>query len=313
MERNLHFGYLNLYNTLKKFYDNGISDIKVTLIISLEKEYYMGENMKLIMFDLRKLMKDKKIIWNIDGNDVEFKINKLRVFICDTLNVHMYYYRHCAKYFDEHNCVEDENSIPLDLREEFKKLSFKESKEAGQIWFRDNVDAFNLFSDEKVIDKNFQLNDLTTTVFEETEETPELECLRYEYYYKLPEYYKMLEAVENLKENCNFINRCYTHEAEYFYNRLKNRNETPKYKNLFVQESRNYLTDETIPAAISNKNDVFNNHIDFYYYGKTPMHLEVYMGEQARKNTLLNGYIQIGLLKGINDTNYVSLREKECQ
>ena len=43
MERNLHFGYLNLYNTLKKFYDNGVSDIRVTLIISLEKEYYMGD------------------------------------------------------------------------------------------------------------------------------------------------------------------------------------------------------------------------------------------------------------------------------
>lgn len=310
MEENLYFGYLNLYDVLKKFYDNNVSDIKATLIISLEKEYYMGENMKFIMSDLRRLMKNKRIIWDIDGDKAEFKISNLRVFVCDSLNVHMFYYRHCAKYFDEHH-IDDENLIPLEIRKKFEEISYRESREAGQVWFRDNIDAFNLFSNEKILTNNFQLDDYTTTVFEETNETPRLECVRYEQYYKLEEYYKILKAVENLKSNCNFIDRCYTHEAEYFYNRLKSRNETPKYRDLFIQQSKKYLTDETVPAVMSNKNDVFNNHIDFYYYGKTPMHLEVYMGKQAEKNKLLNQYIQSGLLKGINDTNYVSLREKE--
>ena len=310
MEASLYFGYLNLDNTLKKFYDNNIDNVDATLIISLEKEYYMGENMKLIMSDLRKLMKGKKLVCDIDGKLAEFKVNSLKVFICDTLNVHTFYYRHCAKYFNETG-TDDENLIPFELKKEFEKMSFIESKEAGQVWFRDNIDAFNLFSDEKVINKDFLLDDGITTVFEETEETPKLECIRYEYYYKLKEYYKMLDAIEDLKRNCDFIDRAYTNEAEYFYDRLKNRNEAPEYKELFLRQSRRYLTDETVPAIISTQsNEHPNNNIEFYYYGKLPMHLQVYCGKKGKNSNLLNQYIDSGLLKGINDVNRVTLREQ---
>ena len=63
----LFFDYLDLENILKRFYNDGVDRIDVTLIISLEKDYYMGENMKLIMSDLRRLMNNKEIVWNVDG------------------------------------------------------------------------------------------------------------------------------------------------------------------------------------------------------------------------------------------------------
>ena len=84
-EESLYFSYLNLEEILNKFYKNNINNVDLTLIISLEKDYYMGENMKIIMSDLRRLMNNKEIIWNINGKLEKFKVNKLSLFVGDVL------------------------------------------------------------------------------------------------------------------------------------------------------------------------------------------------------------------------------------
>lgn len=306
----LHFSYLGLDERLRQFRDNNVRDININLIISLEKEYYMGENMKLIMQDLRKLMDGKKIIRELDGKLEEFYIKKLGLFVGDTLNHHMFYYRHCANYFDKHN-IDEEELIPLKTRQEFEKISYLEGTQEGKDWFKDNLEAIQLFSNEKQLTKDFIITDDITTIFEETETTPGLEYICYNHWYSHPRY---KEIEKNLNELVNMeysvIKKSYNHEAEYFYDRLNKRGETPKYKNLFIKQSFKYLVDETMPAVILNSKKNPNNFFDMYYYGKLPKHFEVYGGKRAKNNKLIQEKIK-NTLKGIDNVGYISLREKE--
>lgn len=306
----LYFLYLGLDERLKQFRDNNVRDIDINLIISLEKEYYMGENMKLIMRDLRKLMDGKKIIRELDGKLEEFYIKKLGLFVGDTLNHYMFYYRHCANYFDEHN-IDEEELIPLKTRQEFEKISYLEGTQEGKDWFKDNLEAIQLFSDEKQLTKDFIITDDITTIFEETETTPGLEYICYNHWYNHPRYKEIekdLHELINMEDS--IINRCYDYEAEYFYDRLDKRGETPKYKDLFVQQSKKYLIDETIPTVIINSKKNPNNFFDMYYYGKLPHHLEVYKGKKTKKNEKIQKYIKEKFPK-IDDCFQISIRMRE--
>ena len=309
-EESLYFSYLNLEEILNKFYKNNIDNVDLILIISLEKDYYMGENMKLIMSDLRRLMNNKEIIWNINGKLEKFKVNKLSLFVGDVLNRHMFYYRHCADYFDKHN-IDQEDLIPLDIREQFEEKSYIEGKQEGKDWFKDNIDAFNLFSDEKVLTKDYYIGDDITTIFEETENTPKLEYICYEHWYKQPEYKRIEEPLLKIiaDPECSVIDRSYNYEADYFYDRLDKRGETPKYKDLFIQQSRKYLIDETMPL-VSYTCKPINNVIEFYYYGKLSVHLDVYNGKKVKNNETINNYIQQYNLDNIGSNNRVSIRNK---
>ena len=306
----LYFDYLNLEEILNKFHKSNIDNVDLTLIISLEKDYYMGENMKLIMSDLRRLMNNKEIVWNIDGKLEKFKVNKLSLFVGDVLNRHMFYYRHCADYFDKNN-IDQEELIPLEIRKDFEEKSYIEGKEEGKDWFKSNIDAFNLFSNEKVLTKDYYIGDDITTIFEETEDTPRLEYICYKHWYKQPEYKKIEEPLLKMikDQKCSAIDRCYTHEAEYFYERLEKRNETPKYKDLFVQQSRKYLIDETVPMILNTYNRT-NNTIEIYYYGKLPMHLETYNSIKTKKNKAICNYVRHYNLDNIGSNNRISIRSK---
>lgn len=131
MENNLHFFYLGLDEMLKKYRDNNIREIETSLLISLEKEYYTGTSMELIMKDLKKLTKNKKIVRELDGKLEEFQIKNINIFIGDALNHHMFYYRYCVKYFDEHN-ISDENLIPEDIKKEFIERSYIDGINEGK-------------------------------------------------------------------------------------------------------------------------------------------------------------------------------------
>ena len=306
----LYFNYLNLDKTLNKFYKNGLDNVDIQLLISLEKDYYMGENMKLIMSDLRRLMNNKEIVWNINGKLEKFKVNKMSLIVGDVINRYIIYYRYCVDYFDKHN-INKESLIPLEIRKDFEEKSYIEGKEEGKDWFKSNIDAFNLFSNEKVLTKDYYIGDDITTIFEETEDTPKLEYICYEHWYKQPEYKKIEEPLLKMINDpeCSAIDRCYTHEAEYFYERLKKRNKTPKYKDLFIQQSRKYLIDETVPFVLNTRNCI-NNIVEFYYYGKSPMHLEVYKGRGVKNNKTINSYIRCYSLDNIGNNNRVSVRNK---
>ena len=307
-KNNLYFSYLGLNERLYQFYQKGIKDIECNIIISLEKEYYQGENMKLIMSDLRKLMKNKKISMNYNGIKEDFNIKKLGLFVGDTVNRYNLYYRHCAKYFDEHN-INKEELIPLEIREQFQKDSYIEGTQEGKDWFKDNLEAIQLFSDEKKLTKDFKISDDITTIFEETEDTPGLYYICYNIWYKHPRYNDMKKALDELiNMEDSIIDRCYNHESRYFYERLDKRGETPKYKDLFVQQSKQYLIDETIPAVILNSENKPNNYFDFYYFGKLPHHLEIYNGKKAKNNKVIQNYIST-FIKGADDCCQVVLRK----
>lgn len=310
MEKNLYFSYLGLNERLYKFYQNGVRDLSISLLISLEKEYYEGENMKLIMKDLRSLMKGKKISLNYNGVNTEFKINKLNLFVGDTLNRHMFYYRYCEKYFKENN-IKEEKLIPLEIRQQFEKTAYTAGTQEGKDWFRDNLEAIKLFSDEKIITKEFQIGDDITTIFNETDDTPQLDYICYNHWYSHPKYKEIEKSLlESFQLEKSIVDRCYNHEANYFYERLKKRGQAPEFEDLFVQQSKKYLIDETIPAVILNSTSKPNNYFDIYYYGKLPHHFEVYNGKEAKNNKMLQEYIQTKLV-GIDDCGYISLREKE--
>ena len=66
MQNNLHFFYLGLDEMLRKYRYNNIREIETSLLISLEKEYYTGSNMELILKDQKNLKKNKKKIKELD-------------------------------------------------------------------------------------------------------------------------------------------------------------------------------------------------------------------------------------------------------
>ena len=183
MQNNLHFFYLGLDEMLRKYRDNNIREIETSLLISLEKEYYTGSNMELIVKDLKNLTKNKKIIKELDGRSEEFQIKNINIFIGDALNHHMFYYRYCADYFDKHN-IDDENLIPKNIKKEFIEKSYIDGMKEGEEWFRNNYKALQLFSNEKQLTQDYDIHNDITTLFEETEDTPKLTFLRYNYFYK---------------------------------------------------------------------------------------------------------------------------------
>ena len=309
-EESLYFSYLNLEEILNKFYKNNINNVDLTLIISLEKDYYMGENMKLIMSDLRRLMNNKEIIWNINGKLEKFKVNKLSLFVGDVLNRHMFYYRHCADYFDKHN-IDQEDLIPLDIRKQFEERSYIEGKQEGKDWFKDNIDAFNLFSDEKVLTKDYYIGDDITTIFEETENTPKLEYICYEHWLKHPRYNEIFNSlIELINMPDSLIDRCYDYEADKFLQRLVKRNELPEYVPLFLQQSRKYLIDETVPSTIESSTNNPNNYMEIYYHGNVAEHYSVFLGKNASKNTVISKKLD-NELSGIKNYSKVIIKDKD--
>ncbi len=51
---NLEFNYLNLKKYLFKLYKQGLDNFNIALLISLEKEYYEGKNLKRIIKDFSR-------------------------------------------------------------------------------------------------------------------------------------------------------------------------------------------------------------------------------------------------------------------
>lgn len=312
MDNNIqYFNYLYLNEIFNKFYNNGVDNVDISLLISLEKEYYEGKNFKLIMSDLRKLMKNKEIICDINGKKEKFKINKLSLQVGDVLNRHMFYYRHCADYFKKHN-VDREELIPEEIKQEFESISYEEGKQEGKDWFKDNIDAINLFSDDKVLTKDFFIGDDITTIFEETEETPKLEYICYEHWLKHPRYDKINKTIIDICNNkdCSFVDRCYTYEAECFYNRLAKRNEAPEFRNLFIQQSKKYLIDETAPSTIENSTNTPNNYTEIYYHGLVASHYLVFLSRHAKNNKIVKESVDT-VLSGIKNYTQITIKEQD--
>ena len=303
MDNKLYYNYLNLSEVLEGFYKNNIDNITLTLLISLGNSYYMGDNFKMIISDLQKLLKGKIIKYK----DKEFKVNKLTLMVGDTLRRHVFYYNHCAEYFKKHN-IDKEELIPLEIRKEFDNISYQDGLEESKEWLLKNIDGINSFSNDKKIDDSFKTNNDITTIFEETDLMQKLEYMSYNHYYNNPKY----KDIENklkvaMKISDGLINRCYDFEANTFCNRLLRRGEVIDFKDLFIQQSKKYLFDETIPVAIRMS---LNNNCDIYYHSNTPLHCIIYNGKNVKNNKELNEYV-LNNLNEIRQYIQVTIKEKD--
>lgn len=303
----LDFKYLNLRKYLIKMYEQGTQNINLFLLISLEKEYYEGDNLKKIIADLVKL--SNNLILNINGKDVKFKVNKISLDVGDILNRHNIMYRYNRDYMLK-NSLTNEEQIPQNITKEFEKNSYEISRQQGINWFKNHtIEAINpLLPDNKQINKDFQLTTGITEIFEGDNEVPAINYICAEHWLKHPKYDRILEIINEIRNlPYSILEKCYNSEAKAFINRLiKRGEENDNFIDMFIKYSKNYLAEETIEKAIVHKE---NNIVEFYYYGLEQNHYSFFRSNKAQKNKIIKNHISNDL-SGIIDINRVTIREK---
>jgi hypothetical protein len=273
----------------------------MNLPISIERLYHNGN----LFIDFIDFLKSNIV------NNSDYNIIKIQLDVGDILNRHNWYYRYCEKYMLENDLTEEEQ-IPLDIREKFKKDSYQEGKKQGEKWFKNNLEAINqLIPNKYQLNKNFKLNDGLTVLYKGDKNNPEIEYISYSYWLEHPRYYlteKALKRICNLKSSS--IDRAFTKEAEYFYDILK-KNKNIKYKEFFIKICKKYLIDESIAVAINHSND---NVIEFYP-GVWNLFSQYFKGRKAQNNPIIKKLMEKGgALEGADKRKFVSVKvvkEKE--
>ncbi len=303
---NLEFNYLNLRKYLIDLYNQKQTEIEIFLTISLEKEYYEGEHLKQILLDIQKL--SQNLVLSINGKDIKFKVNTIKMVVGDVLNRHRWIYRGQAKYMLEHNLT-IEDTITPNIKKEIASRAYIQGKEQGFDWFKRNIESFNLLFGDKKLNKNFQLGNEITQIFDGNENCPPMYYICYEYWYKHPKYNEIQNALTKVRSLPNsIVERAYNYESEYFLRRLKNRNEIIEFENMFLKYSKDYLVDETIKNSLIYQINKFFL-IELYYYGKEGKFTTVFKGKKAKNNPEILKGIQ-NELKYIDCRRFVTIREK---
>jgi len=304
---NLEFKYLNLNKYLLKMYEQGIQDINLFLLVSLEKEYYEGDNLKKIITDLVKL--SNNIVLNINGKDVKFKVNKISLDVGDILNRHNVTYRHNRDYMLKNNLT-DEKQIPQNIMKEFEENSYNISKQQGIDWFKNHaIEAINsLLPNRKQINKDFQLTTGITEIFEGDNEVPAIDYICAEHWLKHPKYNKILEIINEIRNlPFSILEKCYNSEAKAFFDRLVKRGEeVENFVDMFMKYSKDYLVEETIEKAIVHKNA--DNIFEFYYNGLELNHCSIFRTNKAHKNKIIRNYIENDL-SGMMNINRITIKK----
>ena len=175
---NLAFKYLGLKKYLLELHQMGINDVNLFLLISLEKEYYEGDNLAKIINDLMKL--SNNLVLNINNEIVKFKVNKISFDVGDILNRHRWIYRYNEKYMLDNGLTDNqEDKIPLDVEEQIKAKAYETGKNQGFDWFKNNcVDAINIILPKnEQISKDLSLNNDITKIFNGNDNIPEIYLL----------------------------------------------------------------------------------------------------------------------------------------
>lgn len=317
---NLDFKYLNLNKYLLKMYEQGIQDINIFLLISLETEYYQGENFKKIIKDLINLSKNLVMDFDIlDENGkptgkktekVKFKVNKISIDVGDTANRWRWIYRYNEKYMLENNLINEED-LPQNIVEQIKTQSYETAKQQGKDWFKDHaVDTINLILPKKhQITKDFQLNEAITNIFGGNNEIPQIEYICYDHWLNHSKYKaieKALLAVRNLEDSV--VEKAYDHEVKYYIARMDKKDIFAEFPKMFFKYSKLYQFDETMPMVIRHQ-DVKNN-FEFYWFGRESCYTEVFRGKKVQNNEIIKHHLA-NELKGIADRNYTSIKNKK--
>ncbi|HSQ97901.1 MAG TPA: hypothetical protein VLL98_04240 [Rickettsiales bacterium] len=313
----LEFSYLNLNNYLLELHKNNIHDLNILLLISLETNYYEGENLKQILLDLKKL--SNNLVYQFDILDengkptgkktekIKFKVNKIQIDNGDVLNRHRWIYRFFEKYMLENNLTKEED-IPENIKQDLEEKAYIKGLQQGKDWFREHaIDAINLIiPQENKLQKDFQLTNGVTKLFEGNEEIPSLEYVCYEYWLKHHNYKK----VEKLFNEVRFledspIEKAFNNTANDFLERLIKRNQIQWFPDMFKKYSISYLSDETIKHALIQSES--NNNFELYF-GALPYDL-LFRSEEVKQNKTINNLLKDELLS-LTKRGLITIRTK---
>ncbi|MFC1659771.1 hypothetical protein ACFL0U_04365 [Pseudomonadota bacterium] len=134
---------------------------------------------------------------------------------------------------------------------------------------------------------------------------PNIEYVSYDYWLKHEKYDSIKNELEKLIKEDALISRAYKNEADYFYSRLKDK-KSILHKNLFLEQSYNYLFDETVPFIIKHSNPE-QPIIEFYINGRDMQVSLGFKGKKAQKDPIIQKYLQ-GPLKGADQRKFVSVK-----
>lgn len=303
---NLAFKYLGLKKYLLELHQMGINDVNLFLLVSLEKEYYEGDNLAKIINDLIKL--SNNLVLNINNKIVKFKVNKISFDVGDVLNRHRWIYRYNEKYMLDNGLTDNqEDKIPSDIEEQIKIEAYKTSKNEGFDWFRNNcIDVINaILPQDKQISKDLKLNNDITKIFDGNNNIPKIEYICYEHWLKHKDYNHIAEILDKIRFLDNsIIEKSFDYEANYFLERLTNRNEFPKFPNIFVKHSKDYLVDETVKDIILNKEP---KNILMYDFGLELGIFTAFKGKKAKNDARIQKYYNPEL-SNLDNLYWVSIR-----
>ena len=302
----LEYKYLGLKKYLIDLHNKNIHDINLFLLISLEKDYYEGENLKKIVKDLVKL--SNNLFLEINGEKINFKVNKISFDVGDILNRHRWIYRYNEKYAIENGLNDnEEDKIPENIKNEIQEKAYQTGKQQGFNWFKNHcIDAINeVLPENKKIDKNFQLNNDITSIFEGNKEIPTIEYICYTHWLEHKDYKHIEEILNKIRFLDNsVIERSFNYEANYFLERLINRNEKPKFPINFVKHSKDYLIDETIKDIVINNE---SKNILLYYFGTELGVFTAFKGKKAKSDIRIQEYYKAEL-SNIDEMAWVAIR-----
>jgi len=194
----LEFNYLNLEKYLYEMYKRGIDNINFIFLVSPENPNYHGEHFKKVLADIKKLINN--FVFEFDNKKVKFKVDKIYLNVGDVLNRYNSLYRYYENYLNKNNLTE-ETQIPENIRNEIMEKSYKDGKQLGKDWFRDNmVDALNLLvSDNNKISKSLKIGDGITDVYAGDENIPEIKYICHEYWLNNPDFEKIKKALNEVR------------------------------------------------------------------------------------------------------------------
>lgn len=301
------FQYKGLEGILTKLNERHINSVEVRLLISLNRASGQSEIFKNVINDLARLVKNKKIVLKTEDGEKEFNVEQLNVEVGDVLNKYMHYYGYCEDYL-VNNGLTEEDEIPENTRKVFKEIAVIAGRHDGDEWLRNNIQYINeIIPEDQRKGPDLKIGELTTRLADETETTPEINFISYQYWLSDPLYGEKERILKDLYNmNNSLIKRALEHEANYFYDRSSVRKKILM-KDFFIRESIKYLFDETVSVALKYINT--NNNIEFYWGGREGVQTQVFKGKAAHKDPVLKELFK-NELKGIDERRFVSIQEK---
>jgi hypothetical protein len=300
------FNYIKLDKILRNLDKSGVNSVELELLISMEQDYYTGNSFFKFIQGIGDTLLSNGYL--LDSLKNKYKVDKIRLKICDSLNRYNIYYRLASEYMLKNNLIL-EKQIPNKIKKDLEYKACLKGLEQGREWFKNNLDAINqLIPIKYKLKDDFVIGNKVSVLYEGDLKHPKLEYICYEHWVNHPKYKGVFNA---LKEVCvlnngdNFIERAFKNEINYFTTRVKRRNGKILFSKFLDKKSYDYLFDETVSFIIEHGEQ--NNLIELYFGGREIMPTEVFRGKKAQNDPIIQKYLQ-GPLKGADQRKFVSVK-----